>query len=425
MSPEYCRPPSPMSGTPAGRAGERGLVDRGDLRHADAGDDAGGADRARPDADLDGVDPGVDERLGAGAGGDVAADDLHVPGGGVLLDPLDHLEQQAGVAVGGVDDEHVDPGVDQRGGALPGLAEVADRGADEEAAVGVLAGVGELLGLHEVLDGDQPAEPALVVDDRQALALVLAQQHRGLVVADADVPGDQRHRGHDVAHQRVAPLGDRGEAQVAVGDDAEQVVAVVDDRQPRDAVAAADLVEVLEGGVGADGDRVGDHAGLGALDEVDLVGLVLDRQVAVQDADAAVPGHRDRHPGLGDGVHGGRDERHLDRDLAGEPGRGVDLARDDVGLAGLQQHVVVGEAQLGERGCRRRLGGGRHHGRASGTARHPVVVAGGARSRRVRGSSPDSTWCGARPESRRPDRWRVRPATCVDAARPARCLRIP
>ena len=146
---------------------------------------------------------------------------------------------------------------------------------------------------------------------------------------------------------------------------------VVDDRQARDAVAAADLVELLEGGVRADGDRVGDHAGLGALDEVDLVGLVLDRQVAVQDADAAVPGHRDRHPRLGDGVHGGRDERHPDRDLAGQPGRGVDLAGDDVGLAGLQQHVVVGQPQLGERGGRRRLGRGRGDGRrAPRAARH-------------------------------------------------------
>ena len=77
----------------------------------------------------------------------------------------------------------------------------------------------------------------------------------------------------------------------------------VDDGEPGDAVLAADLVELLERRVGADRDRVGDDAGLGPLDQVDLVGLVLDREVAVQDADAALAGHRDRHPGLGDGVH--------------------------------------------------------------------------------------------------------------------------
>ena len=41
----------------------------------------------------------------------------------------------ARLAVGGVDDEHVDAGVAQRLGALPGVAEEADRGADAQAAL--------------------------------------------------------------------------------------------------------------------------------------------------------------------------------------------------------------------------------------------------------------------------------------------------
>ena len=101
----------------------------------------------------------------------------------------------------------------------------------------------------------------------------------------------------------------------------------VDDGQPGDAVLAADLVELLQRRVGADGDRVGDDPGLGPLDQVDLVGLVLDRQVAVQHAEAALAGHRDRHPRLGDGVHRGADQRHPQRDLAGQPGGGVDVGR--------------------------------------------------------------------------------------------------
>ena len=50
--------------------------DRRELRHADAGDDARGADRARADADLDRVGAGVDQRLRAVGGGDVAGHDL-------------------------------------------------------------------------------------------------------------------------------------------------------------------------------------------------------------------------------------------------------------------------------------------------------------------------------------------------------------
>ena len=48
-----------------GMAGLGGLDDRGELRHADARHHAGGADRARADADLDGVGAGIDQRLGA------------------------------------------------------------------------------------------------------------------------------------------------------------------------------------------------------------------------------------------------------------------------------------------------------------------------------------------------------------------------
>ncbi len=56
------------------------------------------------------------------------------------------------------------------------------------------------------------------------------------------------------------------------------------------------------------------------------LGLVLDRQVAVQHADAALAGHGDRHPGLGDGVHRAGDQRDGQLDVAGEPGAGVDRA---------------------------------------------------------------------------------------------------
>jgi hypothetical protein len=144
-----------------------------------AGDDAGGADGARTDADLDRVGARVDERLGALAGRDVAADDLHVRVAGSFFSG-GPCRAASDVAVGGVGDEHVDAGVDQRGGPLPGVAEVADGGTDQQAAVGVLGGVGELLGLHEVLDRDQAGEPTGLVDQRQPLALVLAQQ-RGRV----------------------------------------------------------------------------------------------------------------------------------------------------------------------------------------------------------------------------------------------------
>ena len=62
------------------RRGLCDVVDRRDLRHADPRDDAGRADRARPDPDLDRVGAGVDQRLGRVGGRDVAGDHLELAG---------------------------------------------------------------------------------------------------------------------------------------------------------------------------------------------------------------------------------------------------------------------------------------------------------------------------------------------------------
>ena len=68
------------------------------------------------------------------------------------------------------------PGVDERHRPRPRVVADTDRGADQQPAVAVLGGQRELLGLDEVLDGDQPGQLAVAVDDRQLLNLVAAQQ---------------------------------------------------------------------------------------------------------------------------------------------------------------------------------------------------------------------------------------------------------
>src|SRR3954447_16739947 len=234
MSPEYCRPPSAITGTPAALAASAasytavicGTPTPATTRVVqmvvggapDPGHGAGGADGAGSDADLDRIRTGVNQRLGAGAGGHIAADDVDaVLAAELLLHPRDHVEDGALVAVGGVDDDHVDPGVDQQAGALVGVLADAHRRGDDQPAVGVLGGVGVLVALDEVLDRDQPAQPAGVVDDRQLLDLVLRQQLQRGVRVHPHRGGDQRHRRHDVADQ-PALVG--LEAHVAVGDDA-------------------------------------------------------------------------------------------------------------------------------------------------------------------------------------------------------------
>ena len=85
-------------------------MDGGDLGDADAGDDAGRADRAGTHADLDGIDARVDEGLRALGRGDVAADNVDAGEGRVGLNAADHVEGQLGSTVRSVDDEDVHAG---------------------------------------------------------------------------------------------------------------------------------------------------------------------------------------------------------------------------------------------------------------------------------------------------------------------------
>ena len=156
----------------------------------------------------------------------------------------------------------------------------------------------------------------VVVDDGQLFDAVLGQQVLGVFAGDADLADDEAvTRSHAVAHAQGGPLVLGDEAQVAVRDDAQEGAVLVHNGQAGDAVVTAEAVKFVDGGVGADGHRILDHAGFGALDLADLRGLFLDGEVAVEDADAALAGHGDGHARLGDGVHGGGQERDAQRDV--------------------------------------------------------------------------------------------------------------
>ena len=234
MSPEKRMPPSAISGTPV-RCERRGDVrDGADLRHADACDDARRADRARADADLDGVGARVDERVRGFGRHDVAGDDLlRRP---LRLDALDRLDHAARMAVRGVDDDHVDARLAQRRDALERVRRRADRRADAQRAAFVLAGARELGGLLEVLDRDHARELEVAVDHQHLLDAVPVQQREHFflrrVLAHGDEPLARRHH---LGHRRVEL---RLEPQVAMRDDADGL-AVAHDRHAGDVLARA------------------------------------------------------------------------------------------------------------------------------------------------------------------------------------------
>ena len=208
-----------------------------------------------------------------------------------------------------------------------------------------LDGVGVLQLLLDVLDGDEALEFVLVVDDEELLDAVLMEDVLGLLQGGADGDGDEVGLGHHVVDGDVG-AGD--EAQVAVGEDADEP-AVAGDRDAGDLEAAHEFEGVGDGLLGGDGDGVDDHAGFRALDLVDLASLLLDGEVAMDDADATLLGHGDGQARLGDGVHGGRDERGAESDVMGELGLGADLGGDDLAVGGDEQDIVEGEC-FGKRG---------------------------------------------------------------------------
>ena len=150
----------------------------GDHRHADSRDHAGGADRAGADADLDRVDPEIDQRLCRFTGGDVAGDDVHIRK--LAADPADHVEHALRVAVSRIDHEDVDVGGDQRLSPLQVSRANADAGAAPQASERVLARDRILDRLLNVLDRDQPLQHEPVVHHQELFDLVTVQESRAL-----------------------------------------------------------------------------------------------------------------------------------------------------------------------------------------------------------------------------------------------------
>jgi len=125
--------------------------------------------------------------------------------------------------------------------------------------------------------------------------------------------------------------------------DADGTLVGVDDRQAADAVRAHDRERVRERPRGRDGQRVDDDAALRLLDAVDLASLILDRQVLVDEPDAAFAGHANRGRRLGDGVHRRADQWHAQRDRGRQSRRDIDVARNHLAVRRDQQDVVEGE----------------------------------------------------------------------------------
>ena len=249
--------------------------------------------------------------------------------------------------MGSVDHDHVDASRLKGFGALGDIGDT-DRSGDSKPPIRIEGRVGVFDALVDVLDRDQALEQAGVVDQRQLLDAMLVQHCDRFLEAGTDGCGDQTIGGHEIGDGlRVLIRG--AEPHIAVGEDADKTTIGITDRHTADLVPRHQRLGIVECGRGREADRRRDHAGLGPLDPIDLLGLLLDGEVAVQHPDPAGSSDSDRQRRFGDRVHRRRHQRHGQLDPRQRRG-GVDFGGQDFAPTGDDQHVVEGE----------RLGTGEH-----------------------------------------------------------------
>ena len=319
------------------------IDDRGSLTPADALGLPGDADRAAADADLHEVRAGVRQEAEALAVHHVARAHLH----GVtvtLPDPFQRPQLPLGVALGGVNHQHVHAGLHQSGdplGVIPGV----DAGAYHIALLAVqqlqrIALVGVI-----VLPEDEADQMAVGGEDRQRVELVLPNDVVcGLQGGALRRIDDLLSRGHEGLHlgggvhaaDPVIPAADQAQELAGAG-------AVVRDGHGGVAGALLQSQHVRQGIAQAKVGVAGDKAGLVVLHPADHVGLLLNGLGNIDEGDAALLGQGDAHLLAGDGLHDCGDHRHVH-------GQGALFALFELHHRGLQGDI--GRDALGGRVAR-------------------------------------------------------------------------
>ena len=315
------------------------VVNRRQLRHAHAGHDAGGANRARADAHFHRVCPGRHQIACRLCGGDVAADNLHLRE--VCLHPTHPIQNTLAVAVCGIHHNHVHPGSHQSGHAFVGFRTHAHRRAHAQAAVLVFVGMGEFGGFQNIAHRNQAFELVLRVHNQNALDLMLMHQFARVFNAGAFGHGNQFGPGrHDGGH-RLVEAGFK--AQIAVGNQAHQL-AVLHHRQAGHLplTLCAHFQQLANQHFRRNRYRVFHHAAFVPLHFGHGLGLALDAHVLMNDADAAFLRHGNGQARLGNGVHGGGNQGQVEGNVAGEAGLQRDVLGQHLGMGGNKQYIIKG-----------------------------------------------------------------------------------
>ena len=300
------------------------------LRHPHTGDHPRGADRPRPDTDLDPVGARIDQGTRRLCRRHIARDDLNLVA--QLADALDGGGDHARMAMRRIDHDQVTFGIDQRFGPFESRVPGRRRCRHAQAARAVFGRVGIGDGFLDVLDRDQARAAEIGVDHEQLFDAPLVQQPLRFFLAYAFLDRRQILAGHQFADRLGRVFG---KAHVAVGQDADELARRLDHGDPRNPVPRHQFARIGQRLIGPDRDRVDDHAAFKPLYCAHRVSLCLDGQIAVEHADPAQLRHDNRHVGFGHGVHRRRQYGDIERNAFGQECARIGLTGQHVGRAGL------------------------------------------------------------------------------------------
>ena len=196
-----------------------------------------------------------------------------------------------------------------------------------------------------------PTQRYCVVDHEQLLDAVLMQKPLGFLLADAFAHGDEPLLGHQLG-DLLARIG--GEAHVAIGENADELAGAAVAARPRPPECRKCRASFIRASASASVASGAMVSGLTTMPDSNFLtwrtcaACCIGLEIAVDDAEPAGLRHGDRHLGFGHGIHGGGDDRDIERDFARDAGADVGVGRQQLGQSRLEQDVVEGErfAQL-------------------------------------------------------------------------------
>ena len=262
------------------------------------------------------------------------------------------IHHARGVAVRGIDRQHVRFFARHFLRALQKIAGGADRRAHAQASLLVFGGVGEFEFFLDVFYGDQAFEVVILIHHEQFFDAVALQDSFGFFERGAHGHGDEIFLGHDVADGLIEVAL---ESQVAIRQDA-------DSRCPR-VTGSPDTLYLFMNSSAWRTDISGPMvtgSTIMPLSERFTRSISSAcrsmRHIAVHESDAALPRDGDGQARVGDGVHGGGDDGNIQRDAARKERARIGVGGQHVGFAGHQQDIVesqtFGDAR--SRSCARR-----------------------------------------------------------------------